>query len=360
MRVTEINRNFKYANINSASIDRPFIIPVFLPHAGCPHQCVFCNQSSITGFQRQIPSPDALRQIIQTYLTYNRKKRNPVQIAFFGGNFLGINPADIKLLLTESANFVDQELVGGIRFSTRPDTVDTRRLDMISNFPVATVELGAQSMDDHVLSLSRRGHTAEDTVQAVTLLKQRDYEIGLQIMVGLPGDDQDRGMATGRRIAALNPDFVRIYPTVVLNDSLLARWYREGSYRPLNMDEAVNHVKHLYLYFRQKNIRVIRMGLQATEDFESDSTIVAGPYHPAFGHMVYSEIFLDMAVEQIESTALNRHSILISVNPNNVSKLRGIQNRNIKILKKKFGFVSIEVRADYSLKEDHLNVSSHL
>ncbi|MGD2022981.1 MAG: radical SAM protein, partial [Desulfobacterales bacterium] len=327
---------------------------------GCPHQCVFCNQSSITGVQRKIPSPDALRQIIQTNLTYNRKKRNAVQIAFFGGNFLGVNPADIKLLLTESATFVDQGLVGGIRFSTRPDTLDKRRLDMIRNFPVATVELGAQSMNDYVLRLSRRGHTAADTVKAVTLLKQRDYEIGLQIMVGLPGDDQDRVMATGRRIAALNPDFVRIYPTVVLDGSLLASWYQNGTYKPLSLDDAVNQVKTLYLFFKKKNIRVIRMGLQTSGDLEQGTAVIAGPYHPAFGHLVYSAVFLDKVLEAIESAKLFTDSISIGINPNNISKLRGIQNRNIKILKEKFGFKSIEVRADYSLKEDQLNVSSHL
>ena len=167
-------------------------------------------------------------------------------------------------------------------------------------------------------------------------------------------------MATGRRIAALNPDFVRIYPTVVFEGSLLAKWYKNGTYTPLSLDDAVNQVKTLYLFFKKKNIRVIRMGLQTSGDLEQETAVIAGPYHPNFGHLVYSGVFLNKVVKEIESATLITDSISISVNPNNISKLRGIQNRNIKILKEKFGFESIEVRADNSLKEDQLNVGSHL
>ncbi|MBT8366257.1 MAG: radical SAM protein [Deltaproteobacteria bacterium] len=343
-----------------ASRTRPFIIPIFLPHAGCPHQCVFCNQVSITGSVPKAVSADQIRSQIHQFLRYKTDRRWPVQISFFGGNFLGLKTDEIKLLLDLATEFIRDGQVDSIRFSTRPDTINPERLDFITAYPVKTVELGAQSMDDRVLALARRGHNAGNTIQAVHQLKEREFDIGLQMMVGLPGDNEALSLDTAKKIAALRPDFVRIYPTVVLEGSLLARWYKNGTYTPLSLDDAVNQVKTLYLFFKKNNIRVIRMGLQASGDLEHGTAVIAGPYHPAFGHLVYSEVFLNKVVKEIESATLITDSISIGVNPSNISKLRGLQNRNIKILKEKFGFESIEVRADYSLKEDQLNVSRHL
>jgi histone acetyltransferase (RNA polymerase elongator complex component) len=339
---------------------RPFILPIFLPHAGCPHQCVFCNQVSITGTMQKAVNADQIRSQIHQFLGYKNDRRKPVQISFFGGNFLGLKTDEIKLLLDLASEFVRQGQVDSIRFSTRPDTVDLRRLDIIADYPVATVELGVQSMDDHVLALAERGHSAEDTVRAVELLKNRNFNIGLQMMVGLPGDTEALSLITAEKIAELRPDFVRIYPTIVVKNSQLARWYQNGTYAPLSLEEAVNRVTKLYLFFNRNNIAIIRMGLQASGDLEDGSTVLAGPYHPAFGHLVYSEVFLNKVLKEIESATLITDSISIGVNPNSISKLRGIQNRNIKILKEKFGFESIEVKADYSLNEDQLNVSRHL
>ena len=342
--------------LQPATSGRPFIVPIFLPHAGCPHRCVFCDQSSITGVRaKKKPSKD-IRDQIEAFLKFKTARRNKVQIAFFGGNFLGMPADEIKGLLAEAAEYVKTGRVNSIRFSTRPDTIDHQRLDLIKNLPVTTIELGVQSMDERVLSATKRGHSAPDTEKAIQHLKELNYEVGVQLMVGLPGDTPERLMASAQRIARLKPDFIRIYPTVVLAGSPLAAGYRKGDYVPLSLDEAVSRTKHLYLLFKSKNIRVIRMGLQASKDLENGSTILAGPYHPAFGHLVYSEIFLDMAVAQIESSALNTGSISIRANPGSVSKLRGLRNRNIEILKKKFGFVSVAVRPDDTLAEDQLKV----
>ncbi len=266
-------------------------------------------------------------------------------------------PADkIKRLLAEAAEYVMTGRVNNIRFSTRPDTIDSQRLDWIKDFPVKTIELGVQSMDERVLSDTKRGHSAEDTEKAIQLLKKLNYEVGVQLMVGLPGDTPERSIASAKRVVRLKPHFIRIYPTLVLAGSPLAAWYKKGNYGPLSLEEAVRQVKDLYLLFKNKNISVIRMGLQASEDLENGSTILAGPYHPAFGHLVYSEIFLDMAVAQIESSALNTESISIRTNPSNVSKLRGLRNRNIEILKKKFGFESIAIIPNDALAQDQLTV----
>ena len=335
---------------------RPFIIPIFIPHAGCPHQCVFCNQVSITGVKQNTVRPDQFRRQIRQFLEYKKEDRKPVQIAFFGGNFLGLEQEEIKSWLELAGEFVSQGLVDGIRFSTRPDTIDTRRLDILENYPVATVELGVQSMNDQVLALAGRGHFASDTIRAVEDLKKRQLDIGLQMMVGLPGDSEARALVTARKIADLDPDFVRIYPTVVVENSRLAQWFKKGQYVPLSLEDAVTLVKKIYLLFKQEDIDVIRMGLQATEDLGNDSFVLAGPYHPAFGHLVYSEIFWDKALAAIESAGFVKDTLTIFVNPHSISKMRGLNNSNIKKLKKRYHFKLIEVVPDSSLAEEEVNI----
>ena len=338
--------------------NKPFIIPVFLPHIGCPHQCAFCNQSAITSIKRKIPSPEKLHKIVNNFLKYKGKDRGLVQIAFFGGNFLGLRAADIESWLHEAEKFVTAGRVHSLRFSTRPDTINNETLDILNPFPVSTIELGVQSMDDHVLAISKRGHTSAGTKKAVRLLKERNYEIGLQMMVGLPGDDETKAQLTGRRIADMSPAFVRIYPTVVLAGSLLAKWYQNGKYAPIPLEQCITLVKNLYLLFREKDIKVIRMGLQASEDLEKGSEILAGPYHSAFGHLVFSRIFLDMATSILESEISVRDEVCIKVHPRSISKMRGLKNSNIEILKRKFNIKSIKIISEPSLAEDSLIVNN--
>jgi histone acetyltransferase (RNA polymerase elongator complex component) len=339
-----------------ASRTRPFIIPIFLPHAGCPHHCVFCNQVSITGAKHEAVEPDKIRIQIREFLNYKKESRKPVQIAFFGGNFLGLKLEDIKSWLKLAGEFVDRGLVDGIRFSTRPDTIDAARLDTLENYPISTVELGVQSMDDQVLALAGRGHRASDTIRAVKALKKRQLSVGLQMMVGLPGDSEARSLATARKIANLDPDCARIYPTVVVANSRLAQWFKKGEYLPLPLEEAVSLVKKVYLLFKQEGIEVIRMGLQATDDLADESTVLAGPHHPSFGHLVYSEIFYDNALAAIESAGLVKDTLIIMVNPRSISKMRGLNNSNIKRLKEKFKFEAIDVIPDSSLAEEEMNI----
>ena len=344
------------SNQRPASRARPFIIPIFLPHAGCPHRCIFCNQISITGTKHEAVNRDKIRNQIQEFLTYRKENRSPVDIAFYGGNFLGLKPEEIKSWLSLAGEFISRGLVDGIRFSTRPDTIDAARLDILDNCPVSIVELGVQSMDDDVLALAERGHTASDTVRAVEALKRRQLGIGLQMMVGLPGDRDTRSLVTARKIADLEPDCVRVYPTVVVNGSRLAHWFKKGEYRPLSLEAAVRLVKKVYLIFQNKGIAVIRMGLQASDDLEDGATVLAGPYHPAFGHMVHSEIFYDKVTTAIETDGSTTDALSILVNPCSISKMRGLNNYNIKKLKKQFGFYAVEVLPDNSLTEDEVRI----
>ena len=334
---------------------RPLIIPIFIPHAGCPHQCAFCNQMSITGQKPRLPSAGDIEKQIEMFLSYKKDHRNRVQVAFYGGNFLGLKDEAISRLLTETTRFVRDGRVDSIRFSTRPDTIDKFRLDIIREFPVKTVELGIQSMDDAVLTLAERGHTVKDTCHAAALLHEGNYDIGAQMMVGLPGDTHGRAMDTGRRIADLKPAFVRIYPTVVLAGSHLARWYETGRYAPLSLDACVTLVKELYLMFRRANIPVIRMGLQASEELDRSATVLAGPYHPAFGHLVYSDIFLDKAVSLLEKYPPGDSTVVtLTVHPHSISRMRGLKNKNIQVLKKKYNIDRIDVLPDVAVGNDQV------
>jgi histone acetyltransferase (RNA polymerase elongator complex component) len=331
---------------------KDFIIPVFIPHAGCPNQCVFCNQNTVTGKKETTPSEEKVGQTITEFLKYKGVNRGRAQIAFYGGNFLGLGLDKIERLLSIATEYVKNGFADSIRFSTRPDTIDDYKLVFIKNFPVSTIELGVQSMDDAVLALSKRGHTSSDTKNAVDLLKEKKFNVGLQMMIGLPGDDESRSVFTARRICELYPDFVRIYPTVVLAGSRLAAMYKKGEYVPLSLQHAVSIAKKCYLIFWENNIRVIRMGLQATEDLDDGASILAGPYHPAFGHLVYSEVFLDNIIGVLKAESTLPEEITIRVNPKSVSKLRGLKNGNIGKIKSMFGIKSVHIIQDADLSLD--------
>ncbi len=339
-----------------AQMNRPFIIPVFLPHHGCPHRCIFCNQKAITGRRNHQPSPTKLKAYIDDFLEFKTHHRHPVQIAFYGGNFLGLKPDYIKDVLTVATEFIVSGKVDSIRFSTRPDTIDGQRLKLLKPFPVDTVEIGAQSMDDSVLSAAHRGHTAADTEKAVVCLKQHRYNVGIQMMVGLPGDDDARALNTGRQITALEPDFVRIYPTVVLAASPLAEMYLQGEYTPWTLERCVALVKKLYLGFQNNQIAVVRMGLQSSEGLDKDASVLAGPYHPAFGHLVHSAIFLDKATAAVASAGNSYDQVTLKVHPRSISKVRGQNNQNVAILKQTFQIRSLRILADPAVPENSLAV----
>lgn len=335
--------------MNTTSKQKPFIIPVFIPHAGCPHQCVFCNQSIITGINKKPPTAGQLRNIIEGFLKYKTSTHSPVQISFYGGTFLGLDARYVQMALRVATEYVKKGAVDSLRFSTRPDSIDISRLNLLEPFPVKTIEIGIQSMDNGVLQLAGRGHTAEETEEAVVLLKKRGYEIGAQIMAGLPGDSEETILKTAKRLGGLEPDFARIYPAVVLRGSQLEKMYNAGIYEPLNLYSCVSIVKKLYLYFSQKKIRVIRMGLQATEDFERGTDIISGPYHPAFGQMVISAVFLDMArlvLEKYRMNAKKLKTVKLNVHKRDISKMRGLKNCNIKVLKAEFGIDMLRVVPD--------------
>ncbi len=336
---------------------RPFIVPVFIPHAGCPHRCIFCNQNATTGQVDTLPSASGIRESISAFLAHRRDPRRFTEISFYGGNFLGLLPEQIQLLLATAAAYVHKGHANGIRFSTRPDTIDSGRLALLDPYPVTTIELGVQSMRNEVLEQSARGHTAEDTLRAVALLAASPYALGLQMMVGLPGDTTAGAMATARQLAGLSPDFVRIYPTVVFKKSPLARRYAEGRYEPLSLDEAVALTADLFLIFARHDIPVIRMGLQAGPELDLDADLVAGPFHPAFGELVQSAVWQDAISRHLEKEGLRGAEVLIEVHSRLLSQIKGQHDSNIIALLNKHDLRALEVRAKDVVPEKMVHVN---
>ncbi len=336
---------------------RPFIVPVFIPNHGCAHRCLFCNQHTVTGVSG-LTGKDRLRAEINRFLGFRRQHRGKAEIAFYGGNFLGLDPARILSLLALATDYVHAGKVDGIRFSTRPDTIDEKNLGLISPFPVTSVELGVQSMNDAILAASRRGHTAQDTRQAVALLKTAGCTIGLQLMVGLPGDNEAISLSSAAQAAALAPGFVRIYPTLVLSGTALASWFRDGRYVPWSMDRAVTVVKKIYRLFQSRNIPVIRMGLQATEELSASDHVLAGPYHPSFGQLVFSEIYFDAVTAA--GVKPDSGALTLAVNPAGESALRGIRNENLSRIQTRYGAGAVRVLTDTGLDPKTIRVQDRI
>lgn len=329
---------------------KPFIVPVFLPHSGCPHRCVFCNQTAITGRSEEFPGPAALEAEISRFLSYRGKNRGKTEISFYGGNFLGLDRRQVTMCLDTAAAFVKKKAVHGIRFSTRPDTINAGILERIADYPVSTVEIGAQSMADAVLAKSGRGHTARDTEQAIAELKKHPYQIGVQLMTGLPGDSAALSKETARQTAALSPDFVRIYPALVLRGSPLAGSYRQMHYTPLTLPECVDRLKEMYEIFAAHRIPVIRMGLQATDGLSAGS-VLAGPYHPSIGHMVLAAVMRERAEKEIRRAEVSATEISLRIHPRSYSRMQGLHRQNLQQLRESFDLSRITLMPDSAMPE---------
>lgn len=335
----------------------PLIIPVFIPHSGCPHCCAFCNQSLITGQKNVLPGPDKVAGIIRHYLAY-QGNRSRVELAFFGGNFLGLPRQQIHGFLEMVKPHLAEGKINGIRFSTRPDTISRETLDMVAAHGISLIELGVQSMDDRVLEKNRRGHTRSQTRQALDLLKAYAIPAGVQVMVGLPGETENGLIQGVEELASFLPEIARIYPLLVLRGSLVAKWYAEGSYVPLSLEQAVAQAKQVYQLFTRAGVNVIRMGLQASEMMEDTAQVLAGPWHPAFGHLVFSSVFFDKVLFKLQESGLAKTSgnIVLKVHPCSESRLRGDKNNTLNQLRKDFPQVSFSIERDRRLALDALEV----
>lgn len=321
-------------------------IPIFVPHLGCPNDCSFCNQKKITGADTTTTA-QTVRDTVTNYLKTIDRANATIEVGFFGGSFTGIDSAVQEELLSAAFHFLERGKIDGIRLSTRPDYIDKETLSRLKRFGVSTVELGVQSMIDRVLAKNLRGHTAADTVRASHMIKESGIGLGHQIMPGLPGDSAESFAETVGKSIALAPDCTRIYPTLVIRDTLLARWYSEGSYTPLSLDEAVSQSKEALKAYRKANITVIRVGLLGSDSINTEADVLAGPYHPAFGELVESALVYDeMAAELLKHKG---KAVQIRVHPRFVSVLVGQRRENIKHWSRNFMLREIHVVQDESI-----------
>lgn len=317
---------------------RRSIIPVFVPHLGCPHMCVFCNQRRISGEERPA-APEDVTRAIETGLA-RIKPGAPVTLAFYGGSFTAIPIPEQEALLSAAKPYLADGRIGGVRLSTRPDAVDEKILAMLKEYGVRTVELGVQSMDEEVLRLSGRGHTAKDAERAAMLTRAAGFELILQMMTGLPGDTPEKSMATAKRFVELHPDGVRIYPTVVVRDTPLYDLWRAGTYREHTLEEAVPLCAALCELFDAAHIPVIRLGLNPTDALTSGDA-AAGAYHPAFGELVLSHRYLTREMALLTERDRGKN-VLFAVPSGRVSAATGQNRSNIASLQKTYGLTAVE------------------
>jgi histone acetyltransferase (RNA polymerase elongator complex component) len=332
-------------------------IPIFIPHVGCPFTCIFCNQRHIAS-QLEPLSPSAIPELVDQHLA-TIPPGSEIEIAFFGGSFTMMDVSLQEAYLRQVSPYLIKGLIHGLRLSTRPDGIDPDILKMLKYWGVDTVELGVQSCDDEVLAAAGRGMALLQIVGASRLLKEYGFKLGIQLMVGLPGDNRLKDLATTRVIIGLRPDMVRIYPTLVIAGTELARQWREGSYQELSLPEAVSVCAEMLLMFQYHHIPVIRLGLQPSQELQSAETLLAGPYHPAFGELVEQHIFYMQARELLlDAQALpgRDRPVNLLVNPADVSRLIGQHRRNFLRLEEELGTGLLKVIKSEAIASDSLGL----
>lgn len=326
-------------------------LSIFVPHEGCPNQCSFCDQKKISGTQSP-PSPDYVTQLCDEFLPVDAEKGKSYEIAFFGGSFTAIDRGYMLALLKAAFPYVQRGRAAGIRVSTRPDAISRKILDILKEYGVTAIELGAQSMQDSVLKVNLRGHTVEDVFTASRLIKEYGFSLGLQMMPGLYGqaDYMECAVDTARKFISIKPDTVRIYPTLILKDTLLESLYQKGMYTPLTVDQAVEICAVLVKMFNSEDIRIIKLGLHADTGLEE--SLVAGPYHPAIKELVYSHIMLESFIQRLQNREKGRYTIY--VNGRKHSQATGQKKANIAALHR-LGY-DVTVKDDNSLTGDDYTI----
>lgn len=331
---------------------KKYIIPIFVPHLGCPNDCTFCNQKKISGQKNNI-SMDEVKKTIEYYLDNFRSEDRYVEIAFFGGSFTGIEVDIQEKLLSIANEYIKNGRVNSIRISTRPDYINQDILNLLKKYNVGTIELGVQSANDFVLNKCRRGHSFKDVKTASKLIRKNKFILGHQMMVGLPDSNQKDEIETARKLIKLHPKIVRIYPVLVIKDTKLADDYIKGEYRPNTVEQAVETSAILLKMFNKKKIDVIRIGLQNTDEIcnpgNEGSQVIAGPYHPAFRQLVESRICYDEISKKIRKMNNKIKRVTFAVNDNEINNFVGHKKENVKRIKEIYN-VDLITKKDNSVK----------
>ncbi len=331
---------------------KQYIIPIFVPHLGCPHDCIFCNQKSISGEKKQVTAKD-VENTIEEYLKNLKEEDSEKEVAFYGGSFTAIEEEKQEELLKAAYKYVKDKKINSIRISTRPDAITKDILKRLKKYKVKTIELGVQSTNDYVLEKAERGHTFEDVVKASKLIRRKGFKLGHQMMIGLPDSNLKDEIKTAKDLIKLKPRIVRIYPVLVVKNTKLEKEYEKGEYEPLSLVQAVERCKEIVELFNAKKIKVIRVGLQNTSEIsspeEENSEVKAGPFHPAFRQLVESSIWYDRVVGTIKSYNVKVKEAEVIVNPEQVNNVIGHKKENLEKLLDTYDVV-LKVTGDEKIK----------
>lgn len=338
---------------------KEYIIPIFVPHLGCKKCCTFCNQRTISGEKKQVTAEDVTKTI-EYYLKNFKDKHKYVEVAFFGGSFTAIEREKQEELLTAVQPYIKNKKVDSIRLSTRPDAIDKSILKMLKKYHVKTIELGVQSSNNYILARCKRGHSFEDVIKASKLIRLYGFNLGHQIMVGLPDSNEKDDIQTAKDSIKLRPKMVRIYPVLVIKGTELEEEYEKGDFIPLTVSQAVERSKEIVKLFNQKHIQIIRVGLQNTDTItdvsKNESEVIAGPYHPAFGQLVEDSIWYDKIVEKIKNINAKVVKVEIEANPKNINNIIGHKKENIKKLKDTYAVI-ITVKSNENFKPEKFKIN---
>lgn len=332
---------------------KQYIIPIFVPHLGCPNDCIFCNQKSISGQKKNMTKEEA-KKIIDDYLKSIKDEDAQIEIAFFGGSFTAIEKEKQEELLQVAYEYVQSGQAESIRISTRPDCIDKETLRRLKKYKVKTIELGVQSANDYILKRANRGHTFEDVKKASKMIRWNGFKLGHQMMVGLPESTRIDEINTAKALVKLKPKMVRIYPVLVVKNTKLEKEYEEGIYQPLSVIQAVEVCKEIVRIFANKKIDIIRIGLQNTDEISDptnkNSEVVAGPYHPAFRQLVESAMWYDAIVGKIKKLNAKVKEVEVSVNPIDANNVIGHKKENVMKLKDTYD-VDLILKQDPNIKQ---------
>ena len=334
------------------------IVPIFLPNRGCPFLCIYCQQEKITSQTVSFPEADLIRTRLDQAVQAPgfRPDREP-EIAFYGGTFTNLPEVEMIALLEAARPYITQCFFKSIRVSTRPDTLDPDKLELLRRYTVRTVELGVQSLQDPVLRLSRRGYQAAQVGAAVKQLKKSGFKVGIQLMVGLPGDSEKGFLNTIQQVIELQPNMVRLYPTLVLQGTELAEWHAQKRYQALELEQAVKLCTEAVKQLEAHNIPVIRIGLMSSPALLQPGQILAGPWHTCFGFLVRSALYHQIIATQLPQPGF--YSVFsLRVAQNEVPLIRGYKNQGLRWIEEKTGSKVAAVIGDKSLAKGQIKVTT--
>ena len=338
---------------------KEYIIPIFVPHLGCPNDCTFCNQKKISGQTKNVKAED-VKNTIEYYLNNFKNDNKYIEVAFFGGSFTGIDVDKQKELLSVAYEYIKNKKIDSIRISTSQYYINKEILKMLKSYGVKTIELGVQSTNDYILNKSKRGHTFEDVKKASKLIRKNGFILGHQMMVGLPESTRQDEINTAKDLIKLKPKIVRIYPVLVIKGTQLEKDYESGEYTPLTVEQAVETAKDLLVLFNKKKINVIRIGLQNTNEItdpnSKKSQVVAGPYHPAFRQLVESRLWYDNIANEIKKVNSNVTHIQIDVNPSDINNAVGHKRINIEKINDTYN-TDLKINPNSKIKKGKLKIT---